>query len=327
MKVVELEPIKESTEDYEAIERKIIELFKREVYFPLLKELGLKQKILRNSKSSLIDQLTYGRITFYRGTFSGRFSASSSKELKALGAQWDRKTRTWKIPQSSLPIDVRNAISASEAKFQKKISGIDQRLSKILPEEIAERLHVVPQFDASLWKVEKEFSKSVKKISVTPQLSDDQRRKVSEEWQENMRLWIKDFTAKEITQLRKDVQASVFTGNRYESMVKTIQKSYGVTENKAKFLARQETSLLMAKYKETRYVAAGVKDYKWGCVKMPHQTKGAPYKPGDVRYGHGILEGKTFSWDAPPIVNDKGERKNPGQDYNCRCFAIPIVKF
>ena len=87
----------------------------------------------------------------------------------------------------------------------------------------------------------------------------------------------------------------------------------------------------MAKYKETKYVAAGVPEYRWGCVKMPHQSSPqAIYKPGDVRYSHGILEGKIFSWNNPPITTPPGEperRNNPGQDYNCRCFAIPIVRF
>ena len=45
-----------------------------------------------------------------------------------------------------------------------------------------------------------------------------------------------------------------------------IQKSYGVTANKAKFLARQETKLLTTTLKEVRYVDAGVTKYKWKSV-------------------------------------------------------------
>lgn len=329
MKTLELPPVKETVSDFEAIEREIIALFKRELYFPLLRDLQLPKKTLKNNKSRsrVADALNDGRITFSQGRFSGRFSAGISQELRALGARWDRKTGTWRISLSSLPYDLQAAIAVSEVRFRAKIAGLDRKLSKILPEEIADKLSVAKNFDAALWKTERDLKATMKAIQVPPQLSDEQREKVADEWQTNMRLWIKDFSEKEITRLRKDVQASVFTGNRRESLVKTIQKSFGVTENKAKFLARQETSLLLAKYKETRYVAAGVKQYKWGCVKMPHQAKNAPYKPGDVRYHHGVLEGKIFSWDDPPIVNDKGDRKNPGQDYNCRCFAIPIVKF
>ena len=163
---------------------------------------------------------------------------------------------------------------------------------------------------------------SIKNITVGPQLTKEQAARIADEWQTNMKLWVKDFTEKEILKLRKDVKSSVFTGNRYESMVSKIQKSYGVSANKAKFLARQETSLLMTKFKETRYKDVGVNEYEWRCV--------AGSKNHPVRPAHKKLEGLRFSWDNPPITTAPGEpvrRNNPGQDYNCRCFAKPIVRF
>lgn len=319
MKVKELRPIKISTEDFEKVEKCIIELFKTELYLPLLKELGYTQKTLKNSNEDLLEALRSGRITFNRGTFSGRFNASISKELKRLGAKWDRQQGTFKILQSSLPIEIRNAIAASEVRFREKIAGIDKKLAQILPDELADKLKVEKFFDTTLWKTDNDFRASVKGITVAPQLTPERRKKIAAEWQNNMKLWIKDWTEKEIKTLRKDVQATVFTGNRYESMVKTIQKSYDVSQTKAKFLARQETSLLMTKFKESRYVDSGVTEYKWGCVS------GSAKHP--VRPMHKALEGKIFRWDNPPITDEKGNRNNPGQDYNCRCFARPVVRF
>lgn len=321
MKTIELRPIKESTEDYEEIERKIIELFKKEIYFPLLKTIGLKQKTLKNEINELEEAIRSGRILFSQGQFSGRFNSTISKELKNLGAKWDRKSNTFKIPLVDLPMSVRGTISVSEARFREKIGEIDNKLAQIVPEEVAKNLHISKQFDSTLWKVQKEFDKSVKNITVAPQLSEEGRKRVADEWQNNMRLWIKKFTEKEIIELRKSIQENVYKGNRYEDMIKVIQDSYGVTQRKAKFLARQETNLLMAQYKQTKYVEAGVNQYKWGCVKMPHQpSPKAPYIPHEVRYSHGILEGKIFSWNDPPITTAPGEpvrRNNPGQDYNC----------
>ena len=51
---------------------------------------------------------------------------------------------------------------------------------------------------------------------------------------------------------------------------------------------------------------------------------GSPNHP--VREMHKALAGKVFSWDDPPITNEKGDRNNPGQDYGCRCYARPIVE-
>ena len=319
MKLLELTPIKDKPEYWDQVELEILKLLREEIYLPLVKTLGMKKKILQNSIKDLYEAIKTGKITYYRGSFTGRFSASISKELKRLGARWDRKQGSWKIPQSSLPMEVRTTISASEAMFSKVVSKIDEKLASLVPEEIADRLKVSHLFDSTLYKVDQDFKKSLKNISLAPDLTRERRKKIADEWSNNMKLYIKDWSETAIKDLRRDVKKTIFQGQRYETMVKTIQKSYGVSQNKAKFLARQETNLLMAKFKESRYTDAGVKKYKWGTVA------GSANHP--VRPMHKALEGKIFSWNNPPVTDEKGNRNNPGQDYNCRCFARPIVEF
>lgn len=322
MKVVELKPIKESQDDYDEIEDRIRDLFRKEIFLPLLKELELPANLLQNSREDLLQAIQTGQISFSRGSFKGQFNSTLSRELKKLGAEWDRTQGSWKISTSALPIEVKNAISMSESVFARKLAAIDDRLKKLLPEEIADRLNVSKLFDRALWKVDREFRATVKEISVAPELTPERRKKIADEWQNNTKLYVKDFTKTQIADLRADVQKSVFTGNRYESLAKTIQDQFEVSANKAKFLARQETSLAMTKFKESRYVDVGVKEYRWGCVG------GSPKHP--VRPAHKKLEGKIFRWDDPPITTEPGEptrRNNPGQDFNCRCFARPIVRF
>lgn len=326
-KEVLLRPIKITTEDFEAIEEKIKALFKIKIYEPLLRELSLPRKTLTNSLEDLLKSLQEGRITFSRGSFAGRFNSSITKELRELGARFDRKTGAFKLPLSSLPLEVRSAISASEWRFKQKIDRIDRKLAQILPEEIAGRLSISKNFDRTLWKTDRDFKSSVKGITVAPELTESRRKKIADEWQNNMRLWIKEFTEKEIVELRKNMKATVFAGNRYESAVKTIQKSYGVSANKAKFLARQETSLLMTKFKETRYLEAGVNEYKWGAVSG---TPAHPVRPRHKALAEASNKGKIYRWDNPPITSEPGQpdrRNNPGQDYNCRCFPKPVVRF
>lgn len=330
IKSVELRPLKDNDRDYEPIEKQIRKLWRKLFYDPLVRELGEKTRVLKNAKPrGLADAIKSGRIQFYRGEFSGRMSSSISKELKELGASWDAKTRTWKLPQSSLPIEIRNAISASAARFEQKLDGIDQTLAKILPEEIADSLNISDHFDATLWKVDRDFRGSLRNISIPPQISADQRKRISTEWSNNLKLPIKDWTQKEVVKLRKDIRESIYAGNRNEALVKIIQKSHQSSIKKAKFLARQETRLLLTKYKQVRYEEAGVNEYRWGISNNPIQpSTSAPYIKGQVRHDHGMLAGKIFRWDTPPITNTlTGARNNPGQDFNCRCYAIPIVKF
>ena len=322
MKPILLPAIKESTQDYEAIEKAIKDLFKTEIYFPLLKELRVGRSLIKNSIEDLKFAIGSGRISFSRGVFSGRFDSVTSKELRSLGAKFDRTTGTYRIKQSSLPYEVRAAISASESRFKSKLEAIDARLAKNLPEKLTEHFKVERLFDRAIWRVESDFQRSVKGLTIAPNLTREQVKRLADEWSQNMNLWIQDFAKKEILDLRLSIQKVAFSGNRRESLEKTIQESYGVTARKAKFLARQETSLLMTKFKQTRYEDAGVKYYKWGCV--------AGSKNHPVRPWHKALEGKVFEWKNPPITTKPGEsvrRNNPGQDYNCRCFARPMINY
>lgn len=326
IETIELPVVQEPVEEWESIEAKIIELFKREIYLPLLKLFGENGKALQNSKDDLLKAIQSGRIQFNRGVFSGKLNATLTKELRLI-AKWDRKTGTFKALSSSLPLDVRNAISASDVRFQEKLKKIDDKLSQILPEEIAGKLNISQNFDSALWKTNQSFKKSVRSIIVAPKLTDEESKRISAEWNDNMKLWISDFTKKEITELRGKMQKTILSGNRYGSAVQTIQDSYGVSERKAKFLARQETNLLMAKYKEVRYQSIGVNEYKWHCVSG---TKLHPVRKRHRALADASKKGKTFNWNNPPVTSEPGEperRNNPKQDYNCRCSAIPVVRF
>lgn len=326
MKLRTLRPIKIVTEDFDEVERKIKDLFRKEIYLPLMAELGVPQKKLTNAIDDLMEAIRSGRITFNRGVFSGKFNATLTKELRALGARWDRKTETFRINAAELPLEVRNVISASDWRFKDKLERIDRKLAQILPEEIADKLSISKNFDQTLWKTNQDFKESIKGITIAPNLTDAQRKKIADEWQDNMKLWIQKFTKEQIVELRTNMQKTVFAGDRYESAIKTIQKSYSVSENKAKFLARQETSLLMTKFKQTRYEDAGVKGYRWGRVSG---TPAHPVRPQHKKLAEASDKGKIYYWDDPPISSEPNQpvrRNNPGQDYGCRCFAKPTVR-
>lgn len=314
-----LKPIKETPEDFDKIEKKIVEWLRSEIYLPLIAILG--RKTIQNSTEDLLDAIRSERIRFNAGAFDGRFSARVSKELKRMGAKF--KSGKWRIHLSGLPIDVQESIRSTESRFIGTLDRLDEKLRQILPEEITDKLKLSDQFDTTLFKLDKDFHATMKGIRVPAELTRDRRREIADEYTNNLRLYIKDWTEKEISELRKKMQTNVFTGNRYEGMIKTIQKSYGVGQRKAKFLARQETNLLMAKFKTTRYTDSGVTHYKWRAVA------GSPLHP--VRPRHKELDeqskaGKLFRFDDPPMMTD-GHKKNPGEDYNCRCTAIPVVNF
>lgn len=323
MKTVEAPPLRVSYGEWDTIERRIKALLAREIYKPILRELGqsTREKLQNAIKPALVAALQSGKVTYKDGVFSGSFDASTSKALRELGARWNWKESTFSLRASELPMELRPVIAASASAFETKLSAVDAALQKLLPAEIADKLNVSEMFDSAIWKTDKEINRTLKGISVAPKMGDVERKILAREWQRNLKLYIKDFTEKEIFTLRDQIAKRTLKGNRYGGAVKAIQESYGVSANKAKFLARQETNLMLAKLRKERYTGAGSNEYKWKCVA------GTPAHP--VRPSHKILDGKTFRWDDPPITTAPSEpprHNNPGEDYNCRCFAIPLFK-
>jgi SPP1 gp7 family putative phage head morphogenesis protein len=313
-----LPAIKHPTEDFEELERRMLKVFRDLIYIPLLKEIGFGRDVFDNAEYDLINAILKGRVTFYRGIFRGKFSAAISKDLKRIGAKYDRSVG-WRLPLKKVPPEIEHAVKLSHMRFKTKIDAILKKLSDVQPSQVAEAVKSLPLFDSTLWKTEQLLQKSVKNITVMPKLKDEERKKIAQGYTENLERYIKEWTEKEVLSLRERVEKSTMEGNRYENMVKTIQSSYGVSASKAKFLARQETNLMLAEYNQTRYQSAGINEYVWACVV------GSPNHP--VRPMHKALEGKTFRFDQPPITDDKGSRNNPGQDYNCRCMAKPVIRF
>lgn len=332
MRQIILPVIREHHEDYEELEEAISRFFRQEIYYPLLEELGVRDlRSIQNAREEDLDilarALASGQLRFYRGVFTGRLSSKISRGLRSLGAKWDVRQGSFRIPHRDLPPQIQIAIGASEAKFERVVRSMTEQLKDVSPEQVAARLDLTPYFDRSIFRVGKDIADSLTAIKVEPQLSKIARRRLAEEYGQTLYLPIQDFLKKETEALRLRITQHAFAGGRYETLAKEIQASYGVSQRKAKFLARQETSLLMAKFKQVRYEEAGSEGYFWGCVKMPHQQKGQPYQPGCVRYYHAKNEGKYFSWREGAVVNDKGERKHPGQDYGCRCFPRVAMRF
>lgn len=319
MKTKEISPIEDHKEGQDQIEKLMKRIWKQKIYLPLLKQLRRKQTSVANSNDPVYDAFASGRIRFDRGKVTGKFNASISRRLRELGAQYDRALKGYRLPKAALTTDMKSAIALSEANFLKTMQAMDRELGKMLPEEIAGSMRFEKIFDTTLFRVNKDLEDKMKGLIVGPKLTKEGRARFAEEYTTNLQRYVKDFTEKEVLKLRKTVQKHVSDGGRYEDLVKSIEKSYGVTTNKAKFLARQETNLMTSAFKKTRLTDYGVNEYRWSTVA------GSASHP--VRPMHKRLDGKTFSWDAPPITDDKGNRNHPGEDYNCRCKAIPIVRF
>jgi len=318
VKLKELKPVKEKPETYEAIENRIILHLRKEIYEKLMRAARAPARELKNSVDELIEAIAEGDIQYVGAHFEGKFSAKTSKALKEAGATWDPKQGWWKIPRSKLTDDMRAAIGTSYSKFKATAERVDQALKEIVPEEVADSLNLTHVVDKTIWRFNKDFDSSISAVTVAPKFTPAQAKQLSAQYNDNVNLSIKDWTKNEIQKLRADVAQSVVKGYRYETLIKGIQDSYGVSINKARFLARQETNILVSAMREQRYTDAGFPKYRWKCVA------GSPNHP--VRPMHKALDNTIQLWSQPPVVDSHGNRKHPGQDYGCRCIAIPVTE-
>ena len=256
----------------------------------------------KNSNSHLIDAINSGKVNFYRGHFKGSFNAKISKDLRSLGAVYDRSNKSYKILLSKLPKEVKQSILSSTNLLSKKLTRLDRKIKSLKSKNIVKGLDFRSIFKNLIEDSDADTDTKLKNISVKFSLKKESLKNLETEYATNMKKDIKGWFDHEVLMLRKQVKRFQKKGIRAEELKGYILRRYSVSESKAKFLARQETRLVMSKYREQKMKEAGSKKYKWQTV--------AGSKKHPVRPAHKKLNNKIFSWDKPPITSDTGQRRN-----------------
>lgn len=136
-------------------------------------------------------------------------------------------------------------------------------------------------------------------------------------WVESNVSMIKTIPADSLKGMQGIIQNGFVEGKPITRIVEEIQEKYGMDRRHARLIARDQMAKLNADITQQQQRDAGCKRYRW-------RTTG----DGRVRDGHKALDKKVFSWDTPPVVDQRtGRRCHPGKDYQCRCMAETIFDF
>lgn len=267
-------------------------------------------------QTALEKALQSGRVQYLSGVFSGDFSAQIAVDIRRIGGRFDKRMKVYFIDVKNVP----SWVKASAETFRSKAKALHEELVRMLDDTqaVIEQVVAAQPIDwmQTIYRIEKGFNKAADMISVHPEITTESKERLAEEYSTNMKLYIQEFSESAIQSLREVVEENAMHGYRFDRLIDTIRHRYGVTRSKAEFLARQETALFMAKYREMRFREGGVERYTWHTA---HDEK--------VRKRHAELDGHTFFYSNPPIVDAKTGRKgNPGQDYNCRCVDAPVLE-
>lgn len=313
--MIKLKPIRTQRKEEILVEKKIARFFEEILFDPIKAALIEENQQLNNSKSEIIKRLKSNKIEFYDGKFKGQFNARISNTFEKLGATFNKREKAFVFKNAAeIPFDIQTAIvsqqSNASALNEKALGAINTIENNI------KQLDLNGDFQQIIKTVDNKFKANNKLININfNDLLPEAKAKIAAEWSDNLNLFIKNFLDKEIISLRTFVQQNAVQGFRASNLEAELQKQFNISRNKARFLARQETSLFTANYTKQRYQIAGINEYIWSTSQGEK-----------VRDDHRRLNGKKFSFDDPPITNlNTGARNNPGEDFNCECVPIPVI--
>lgn len=159
-------------------------------------------------------------------------------------------------------------------------------------------------------------------IGINPLHADPGLTVAADIYRTNNVLLIKSIPDRELREVQALLEKPSNFGRRVEEMRDLIQERFSVSESRAALIARDQTLKLNSQITKTRQTRAGISRYVW-TTSGDERVRGQNGESDN----HYDLDGKTFAWNDPPVVDEKtGRRCHPGEDYQCRCVAFPVVE-
>lgn len=191
---------------------------------------------------------------------------------------------------------------------------LNARLNKRVAKHLRDR--VGPAYDLMAKRVGDKNAQALTMIGIpVHDLGAGVAAKVAVAREENLRL-IEDAGRSYADDVRDVLTAPENEGLRVGELRDLLLERGSVNLARASLIAVDQTLKLAAAVSQARQTAAGVNSYRWSTSKDER-----------VRPSHAALEGQIFDWDDPPVTDDRtGDTNHPGQDYRCRCIAIPMIQ-
>ena len=283
----------------------------------------LKSHTVENDNNIILEAIKSGALYYQNGGFyskSGRFSNRISLELEKLGAKYSKYGRCYRIAQEKLPQNISWIIETTRAKTYLDVSAASQIMVKALGnlDELIKNLKLVDIAEEMILNLEKRVNdnlKANKLETIAPKMTDIRAREFAKNYTENLEFYIKKWQPEEIIKMRDTVGQMAIDGESRLTIQQYIENQFKVSQRKAKFLARNESSIAVTEYLSAKYQEEGFSEFKW-----------ITNIDGRERPLHKELNGKTFRFDNPPVIDERtGQRGLPGETYNCRCTFVPVM--
>ncbi|MFJ7891308.1 minor capsid protein [Lysinibacillus xylanilyticus] len=247
-------------------------------------------------------------ITRFPDAATVSYSRAIEKMITALGAETLKLFEKHIVPQLTTRKDAYVEDGILDG-FKKMFHSLKNKASKIFTVPRSER--AASSFVKSINRFNRhnlEQQMKVKGIDLVanePWLKDFLHTKIS-----NNVGYIKTIHDDYFTSIENIVLNGVKDGRSIKQIREQLMEQVEISKNKAQFIAVDQAGTILGQMTAQRHQQIGVEKFKW---LTSHDER--------VRDSHKALSNKIFSYDEPPTVN--GRVVLPGEDYRCRCVAIP----
>ena len=272
------------------------------------------------------------RLPPYSAAASAKYQASLDRLVQQMQKEYNAEVRKLfrqhADEESALAMDGINAfcsgIMALDASLASQarilFSWLGQKYAKLFASRatgITERM-----IDSSSMASKRALGESLKKISggitiPVPDMPGNLQEAITAATAENVGL-IRSLPQQYGERISQLVLRSIATGgNGAQEVFEGIRHYDGLTENRAKLIAIDQSRKIQTVMNVERAKSVGMKKFTW-----LHSGGGS-----DPRKLHLDYDGQDFLYSDPPVIDERtGERGFPGQAINCRCTMVPILE-
>lgn len=112
------------------------------------------------------------------------------------------------------------------------------------------------------------------------------------------------------------VKKAVQGGSKFSIVVAEVESQSEKGKEYAEFVARDQVAKTYGAINKERQEAVGFDKYIWEATN-----------DNRTRPNHRALDGGVFQWDDPPLAQEgTGKKLHPGEDFQCRCIAVPTFE-
>lgn len=334
-------PLRMTQQYFQPIEADLDRYFYDFFWRDILDAAAINPTTLRNqSTSALIEALRAGRVVYENGVFTGSFDARISRELRKF-ATFDQRSKTWKGDPPSL---IKGVAAAAREEGRRLAQRIDSLIGEIPGRVEAEIDRLQYSIEEPLFAMSAQADQDLRSIGIDVEITPQMADRLVKEYTTNQNLNVKNWTPEQTLRLRDMIKRNALRGYNRAELREMIASEFEVTMNKAKFLARQETSLFMATVRDSRYTDAGLRIVQW-LTSNDERVVGNPaglYPEPTAGHGnHFALAGKFCLLSDPTVYADTLDQARAGQwkskamigagtshagtEFGCRCSYRPVL--